>query len=176
MKDLWMSYRGQQNELIRYADADGNMAKDHHAISGYAFILHGSAVRGHSFPQLLHCLLLLLLCYFPLHPPIMTSVLIPKSLIISEQHIDFPFTFSILSPLFFHLLFQHFCQTLQNGLYLQPLCLFLFSSMFISIFIFIFISYVTMSHLYIWGLGFHFTYSHRLPPSRSSSFPLRISC
>jgi hypothetical protein len=30
--------------LIGFADADGNMAEDHHAISGYAFLLHGSAV------------------------------------------------------------------------------------------------------------------------------------
>ena len=43
-KDLWLSYGGQQKELIGYADADGNMAEDRHAISGYAFILHGSTV------------------------------------------------------------------------------------------------------------------------------------
>jgi hypothetical protein len=29
---------------IAYADADGNMADDRHAISGYAFLLHGGAV------------------------------------------------------------------------------------------------------------------------------------
>ena len=31
-------------ELTGYADADGNMAEDRHAISGYAFLLHGGAV------------------------------------------------------------------------------------------------------------------------------------
>ena len=31
-------------ELTGYADADGNMAKYHHTISGYAFLLHGGAV------------------------------------------------------------------------------------------------------------------------------------
>ena len=60
-----------------------------------------------------------------------------------------------------------------NGLlwtpYQQPLCL--FSSSFLFPF-----SYVTMFHLYFWGLNFSFTYSHRLPPSRSLSFSLRISC
>ena len=33
-KDLWLSYGGQQKELTGYADADGNMAEDRHAISG----------------------------------------------------------------------------------------------------------------------------------------------
>ena len=43
-KDLWLSYGGKKRELIGYADADGNMAEDRHAISGYAFLLHGGAV------------------------------------------------------------------------------------------------------------------------------------
>ena len=43
-KDLWQSYGGKKKELIGYADADGNMAEDRHAISGYAFLLHGGAV------------------------------------------------------------------------------------------------------------------------------------
>jgi len=43
-KDLWLSYGGKGKKLTGYADADGNMAKDHHAISGYAFILHGGAI------------------------------------------------------------------------------------------------------------------------------------
>jgi hypothetical protein len=30
--------------LAGYADADGNMAKDRHAISRYAFIVHGGAI------------------------------------------------------------------------------------------------------------------------------------
>ena len=42
--ELWLSYGGTTKELTGYADADGNMAEDHHAISGYAFLLHGGAV------------------------------------------------------------------------------------------------------------------------------------
>ena len=44
MKDLWLSYGGKEKELMGYADADGNMAEDHHAISGYAFTLHSGAI------------------------------------------------------------------------------------------------------------------------------------
>ena len=43
-RDLWLSYGGIARELTRYADADGSMAEDRHAISGYAFLLHGGAV------------------------------------------------------------------------------------------------------------------------------------
>jgi hypothetical protein len=43
-KDLWLTYGGQPKDLVGYADADGNMAEDRHAISGYAFILHGGAI------------------------------------------------------------------------------------------------------------------------------------
>ena len=39
-----MTYGGPQKELKGYADADGSMAKDRHAISGYTFLLHGGAV------------------------------------------------------------------------------------------------------------------------------------
>ena len=39
-----MSYGGQQRELKGYADADGSMAEDRHAISEYAFLFHGGAV------------------------------------------------------------------------------------------------------------------------------------
>ena len=42
--DLWLTFGGQKKELTSYADADGNMPEDRHAISGYAFILHGGAV------------------------------------------------------------------------------------------------------------------------------------
>ena len=45
------------------------------------------------------------------------------------------------------------------------LCLFL--SLFLSSF-----PILLCLTFYIWGLGFHFTYSHRSPPSRSSSFLL----
>ncbi len=43
-KDMWLSYGGQQRELQEYADADGSMAEDRRAVSGYAFMIHGSAV------------------------------------------------------------------------------------------------------------------------------------
>ena len=42
--ELWLSYGEIKRELTGYADADGNMAKDCHAISRYAFLLHGGAV------------------------------------------------------------------------------------------------------------------------------------
>ena len=42
--DLWLSYGTVKDKLIGYADADGSMAEDRHAISGYAFMLHGGAV------------------------------------------------------------------------------------------------------------------------------------
>ena len=43
-KDLWLSYGHAKIDLAGYADADGSMAEDRHAISGYAFIGHGGAV------------------------------------------------------------------------------------------------------------------------------------
>ena len=43
-RELWPSYGGTTKELTGYADADGNMAEDRHAISGYAFLLHSGAV------------------------------------------------------------------------------------------------------------------------------------
>jgi hypothetical protein len=42
--DLWLMFGGSGGELTGFADADGNMAEDRHAISGYAFILHGGVV------------------------------------------------------------------------------------------------------------------------------------
>ena len=39
-KDLWLSYGGTRKELTRCAEADGNMAKDQHAISGNYFTLY----------------------------------------------------------------------------------------------------------------------------------------
>jgi hypothetical protein len=42
--DLWLSYGLKNVDLTGYADADGSMAEDRHAISGYAFIIHGGAV------------------------------------------------------------------------------------------------------------------------------------
>jgi hypothetical protein len=43
-KELWLSYGGEAQELTGYADADGNMAEDCHAISGYVFLLHRGAI------------------------------------------------------------------------------------------------------------------------------------
>ena len=43
-KDLWLGYGGQKRELIGYADADGSMAEDRKAVSGYVFIVNGGAV------------------------------------------------------------------------------------------------------------------------------------
>jgi hypothetical protein len=43
-RDLWLTYGGAERNLIGYADADGNMAEDRHAVTGYAFILNGGAV------------------------------------------------------------------------------------------------------------------------------------
>ena len=39
-----MAYGGKTKELEGSADADGSMAEDRRAISGYAFIVHGGAV------------------------------------------------------------------------------------------------------------------------------------
>ena len=43
-KDLWLGYGGVAKELAGYADADGSMAEDRKAISGYAFMVNGGAV------------------------------------------------------------------------------------------------------------------------------------
>jgi hypothetical protein len=42
--DLWLSFGQKKINLTGYADADGNMAKDRHTISGYVFIIHGGAI------------------------------------------------------------------------------------------------------------------------------------
>ena len=44
MKDLWLGYGGAKKDLVGYADADGSMAEDRKAISGYAFMVNGGAV------------------------------------------------------------------------------------------------------------------------------------
>jgi len=44
MADLWLSYGVVKDNLVGYADADGSMAEDRHAISWYTFMLHGGAV------------------------------------------------------------------------------------------------------------------------------------
>ena len=43
-RELWLAYGGNEKDLLGYADADGSMAEDRHAISRYTFILHGGAV------------------------------------------------------------------------------------------------------------------------------------
>ena len=43
-KELWLTYGGEEKVLEGYADADGSMAEDQHAISGYAFLIDGGAV------------------------------------------------------------------------------------------------------------------------------------
>ena len=42
--ELWLSYGMSRMDLTGYTDADGSMAEDRHAISGYAFLIHGGAV------------------------------------------------------------------------------------------------------------------------------------
>ena len=77
-------------------------------------------------------------------------------------------------PLFFYSLVQYLCwmdfrMDYPHVYFYFYLCLFLSSFLF-------FISDIIMSHLYLQGLSFPFTYSCRLPSSRSLSFSLRISC
>ena len=43
-KEFWLSYGGEQRDLKGYADADGSMAEDRHAISGYALLIDGGAI------------------------------------------------------------------------------------------------------------------------------------
>jgi len=42
--DLWLTYGEASNPLEGYADADGSMAEDRRAISGYAFLIDGGTV------------------------------------------------------------------------------------------------------------------------------------
>jgi hypothetical protein len=42
--DLWLTYGKVSTPLKGYADADGSMAEDHRAISGYAFLIDGSTI------------------------------------------------------------------------------------------------------------------------------------
>jgi hypothetical protein len=44
MCDLWLTYGKVSTPLEGYVDVDGSMAKDHHAISGYAFLIDGGAI------------------------------------------------------------------------------------------------------------------------------------
>jgi hypothetical protein len=42
--DLWLTYGKVSTPLKGYADVDGSMAEDCHAISGYAFLIDGSTI------------------------------------------------------------------------------------------------------------------------------------
>src|SRR5713226_1267836 len=50
-RDLWLSYGETRRTLEGYADADGSMAEDRHAITGYAFLIDGGAVSWSSKQQ-----------------------------------------------------------------------------------------------------------------------------
>lgn len=41
---LWLTYGNTSGELRGFADADGSMAEDRRAVSGYAFLVNGGAV------------------------------------------------------------------------------------------------------------------------------------
>jgi hypothetical protein len=49
--NLWLTYGETKRVLIGYADADGSMAEDRRAISGYAFLIDGGAVSWSSKQQ-----------------------------------------------------------------------------------------------------------------------------
>jgi len=51
MKDLRLTYGGAPSALVGYADADGSMAEDRKAISGYAFLIDGGIVSWSSKKQ-----------------------------------------------------------------------------------------------------------------------------
>ncbi|KIO08044.1 hypothetical protein M404DRAFT_78898, partial [Pisolithus tinctorius Marx 270] len=50
-KNLKLTYGGAPNALVGYADADGSMAEDRRAVSGYAFLIDGGAVSWSSKRQ-----------------------------------------------------------------------------------------------------------------------------
>jgi hypothetical protein len=50
-RDLWLSYGSTDTRLVGYADADGSMAEDRKALTGYAFMLNGGAVAWSSKQQ-----------------------------------------------------------------------------------------------------------------------------
>ena len=51
MHDLWLSYRKTKQTLKGYADTDGSMAKDRHAITGYSFLIDGGTISWSSKQQ-----------------------------------------------------------------------------------------------------------------------------
>jgi hypothetical protein len=42
--DLWLTYSKESSPLEGYIDADGSMAKDCYAISGYTFLINGATI------------------------------------------------------------------------------------------------------------------------------------
>ena len=50
-RDLWLSYGETKRTLEGYADADGSMAEDRRAITGYAFLIDGGAISWSSKRQ-----------------------------------------------------------------------------------------------------------------------------
>ena len=50
-RDLWLSYGEARRTLTGYTDADGSMAGDRRAISGYAFLIDGGAISWSSKRQ-----------------------------------------------------------------------------------------------------------------------------
>lgn len=50
-RNLWLTFGGVEGELQGFADADGSMAEDRRAVTGYAFILNGGAVSWSSKRQ-----------------------------------------------------------------------------------------------------------------------------
>jgi hypothetical protein len=51
MKDLQLTYGGEQHDLIRYMDADGASQPHRHAISGHMFLIDGGAISWSSRKQ-----------------------------------------------------------------------------------------------------------------------------
>ena len=53
MKELWLTYGMFEGgeRLLGYSNADGGMAEDCHAISGYVFLINGSAMTWSSKKQ-----------------------------------------------------------------------------------------------------------------------------
>jgi hypothetical protein len=49
--DLWLGYSETRCALEGFADADGSMTEDHHAVSGYAFLIDRGAVSWSSKKQ-----------------------------------------------------------------------------------------------------------------------------
>jgi hypothetical protein len=50
-RDLWLVYGGVKRVLTGWADADGSMAEDRRAVTGYAFLINGGAVSWSSKKQ-----------------------------------------------------------------------------------------------------------------------------